>query len=191
MHFEKSSSDLENMYIDILQAVKAQIKIPVAMKLPLYFTSFGNFATKLEQYGADGLVLFNRFVQPDIDISNLTTTIKPSFNDPVGFGRTLRWTAMLSENLELDIAATGGIRDATAMIKLLLAGASAVQIASALYGEHGMEKIRKMIAGLEEWMKAKNFSAINDFKGKLNQNNSPQSEAYIRAQYIKSIAGIE
>jgi dihydroorotate dehydrogenase (fumarate) len=153
--FTKSSVELEDIYLDILKAVKAQVKIPVALKLSPHFTSFGNFATKMERYGADGLVLFNRFVQPDIEISTLETIIKPSFNDPVGFGRSLRWTAMLSGVLELDIAASGGIRNEVAIIKLLLAGASAVQIASVLYGENGLEKISKMLAGLEEWMKAK------------------------------------
>jgi len=189
--FTKNSVELEDIYLDILKAVKARVKIPVALKLSPYFTSFGNFATKMNRYEADGLVLFNRFVQPDIDVSALKTTIKPSFNDPVGFGRSLRWTAMLSGSLELDIAASGGIRDEKAIIKLLLAGASTVQIASALYGENGLEKIRKMLTGLEEWMKAKNFSSISDFRGRLNHVNSPQHEAYIRAQYIKSIAGVE
>ena len=98
---------------------------------------------------------------------------------------------MLSGILELDIAASGGIRNETAIIKLLLAGASVVQIASVLYGENGLEKIQKMLTGLEEWMKTKNFSSIADFKGRLNHIKSPQSEAYIRAQYIKSIAGVE
>jgi dihydroorotate dehydrogenase (fumarate) len=171
--------------------VKARIKIPVAMKLSPFFTSFGHFATTLEHYGADGLVLFNRFVQPDIDISSLATEIKPSFNDPVGLGRSLRWTAMLSETLNLDIAASGGIRDEKAIIKLLLAGASVVQIASVLYGKNGLEKIQKMLTGVESWMKEKNFSSLSDFAGRLNQKHNPQSEAYIRAQYIKSIAGIE
>lgn len=189
--YSKSSSDLENGYLDILKAVKAQVNIPVALKLPPYFTSFGHFATKMDHYGADGLVLFNRFVQPDIDIDNLSTTIKPSFNDPVGFGRTLRWTGMLSGLLELDIAASGGIRDEQAIIKLLLAGAAVVQIASAFYGDNGLAKIQTMLEGLEQWMKSKNFAAVSAFKGRLNQQKSPQHESYIRAQYIKSIAGIE
>lgn len=189
--FSKNSAALEDAYVDILQAVKAQVKIPVAMKLAQYFTSFGNFATKLAQYGADGLVLFNRFVQPDIDITTLTTNIKPSFNDPVGFGRTLRWTAMLSGAVDVDIAASGGIRDEKAIVKLLLAGAAVVQMASVLYGEHGLEKIQVMLRGLEEWMRSQNFGAIADFKGRLNHANSPQSTAYIRAQYVQSIAGIE
>jgi len=189
--FTKDGLAFEERYLEILKAVKVQAKIPVTLKLSPFFTSFGNLAAKLERYGADGLVLFNRFVQNDIDIENLTTTIKPSFNDPVGFQRTLRWIAMLSGALELDIAATGGVRDATGIIKYLLAGAAAVQIASAFYGEKGLDKIQTMLKGLEEWMKAKNFNALTDFKGRLNYAHHPQPDTYIRAQYIKSIAGIE
>jgi dihydroorotate dehydrogenase (fumarate) len=189
--FSQSCADLEARYLDILKAVKARLNIPVALKVSPYFTSFGNFASQMDRYGADGVVLFNRFVQPDIDITSLTTTIKPSFNDPVGFGRSLRWTAMLADLLELDIAASGGIKDETAVIKMLLAGASAVQIASALYGENGLEKIQTILDGLEAWMQTKHLKSVADFKGRLTQQKSPQSQSYIRAQYIKSIAGVE
>ncbi len=189
--FSKSSIELENMYVEILKAVKAQIRIPIAIKLSPFFTSFGHLATRLERYGVDGLVLFNRFVQPDIDIHTLSSTIKPSFNDPVGFGRALRWTAMLSASLEIDIAASGGIRDEQGMIKQLLVGATVVQMASVLYGEHGLSKIHTMLSGLEAWMQEHHFSSIADFRGRLDHLRNPQSEAYIRAQYIKSIAGVE
>lgn len=188
--FGRTSMELEHIYLDILKAVKAQVKIPVALKLSPYFTSFGNFAAKMGTYGADGLVLFNRFVQPDIDISTLSTRIKPSFNDPVGFGRSLRWIGMLSGMLELDLAASGGIRNEVGVIKMLLAGAAAVQIASVLYSK-GLTKIQEILTGLEKWMEEKHFSSISDFKGRLNQVHNPQNESYIRAQYIKAIAGVE
>lgn len=188
--FAKTAAELENVYLDILKAVKAQVKIPVALKLSPFFTSFGNFAAKMDTYGADGLVLFNRFVQPDIVISTLSTKIKPSFNDPVGFGRSLRWMGMLSGLLELDLAASGGIRDETAVIKMLLAGASAVQIVSVLYSK-GLSKIQEILEGLEKWMEEKHFSSISDFQGRLNQVHNPLNESYIRAQYIKAIAGVE
>ncbi|MBD3307969.1 dihydroorotate dehydrogenase-like protein [candidate division KSB3 bacterium] len=185
----KTAAEIERVYLDILKEVKAQVKIPVALKLSPYFTSFGNVARTLESYGADGLVLFNRFVQPDIEISTLSTTIKPSFNDPVGFGRALRWIGLLSGTLDLDIAASGGIRDEKAGIKMLLAGASVIQMASVLYSE-GVGHIQKILAGLEQWMEDKHFSSIADFRGRLNQVHNPQDAAYIRAQYIKAI-GIE
>ena len=189
--FSKSSIELEDQYVEILKAVKAQIRIPVAMKLSPFFTSFGHFATRLERYGIDGLVLFNRFVQPDIDIQTLSSTIKPSFNDPVGFGRALRWTAMLSASLEIDIAASGGIRNEQGIIKQLLAGATVIQMASALYGENGLDKIQTMLNGLEAWMQEHHFASLADFRGRLDHLKNPHTEAYVRAQYIKSIAGIE
>ena len=188
--FKQGSYALENIYIEILQAVLEHIEIPVSIKLPPYFTSFGNFAEKLDKQGADGLVLFNRFIQPEFDIKQITPNVKASFNDPIGFSHALRWTALLSGNLNLDIAASGNIRNVDDVIKQLLAGASAVQIASVLYKE-GLEKIEQLIKGLENWMTEKKFYAISDFKGKLNQENNPQSEAYVRAQYIKAISGIE
>ena len=188
--FGKSCVDIENVYIDIVKAVKAQLSIPLALKVSPYFTAFGNFATRLEKYGINGLVLFNRFVQPDISLSDMSMVTKPSFNDPVGFGRSLRWTGLLSGALDVDIAASGGIRDETGMIKQLLAGASAIQIASVLYAK-GLEKIQHMLSGLEAWMDTKHFTAITDFQGTLNQENNPQHEQYIRAQYIKSFAGVE
>ena len=188
--FSKSAKEIEDVYIDIVKTVKAQLKIPVALKLSPYFTAFGNFATRLEKYGVDGLVLFNRFVQPDISLTDVSTTVKPSFNDPVGFGRSLRWIGMLSDELEIDLAASGGIRGETEVLKQLLAGASVVQLASVLYAK-GLEKIQQIVTGIEEWMETKHFSAVSDFQGKLNQSHSPQSESYIRAQYIKSFTGVE
>ncbi|PIE35767.1 hypothetical protein CSA56_02760 [candidate division KSB3 bacterium] len=188
--FRKSCSDIESIYVDLVKAVKSEIKIPLALKVSPYFTAFGNFATRLDQYGLDGLVLFNRFVQPDISLTEMEITNKPSFNDPVGFGRSLRWTGLLSGELNLDIAASGGIRDQTGMIKQLLAGASSIQIASILYAK-GLGKIGQMLTGLEEWMESKHFTSLADFQGKLNQEHNPEDTDYIRAQYIKSYSGKE
>jgi len=186
----KNCSNLEDSYIEILQKVKENIRIPVAIKLSPHFTSFANFAEKLDNSGADGLVLFNRFINTDIDINKMTSLAKPSFNDPVGFFNTLRWTALLSGMLNIDIAASGGIKDSKDVIKQLLAGASAVQAASVFYRD-GVEKIGDLLSGLENWMKEKAYNSINDFKGKMNQQNNPQNETYVRAQYLKTYAGIE
>ena len=189
-NFDKSSYNLENIYLEILQNTRQQIEIPIAIKVSPYFTSFANFAEKLDQNGANGLVLFNRFVNPDIDIQELTSKIKASFDDPVGFYNTLRWTALLSEKLNLDIAASGNIKNSEDIIKQILVGASVTQVASVLY-KNGIEKINDLVSGLKDWMKAKNYSSISDFQGKLSQENNPQIEAYARAQYVKTIAGIE
>jgi len=185
-----SSYNLENVYLEILQNVRQQVQIPISLKLSPYFTSFANFAEKLDNQGADGLVLFNRFVHPEIDLQKIATSVKSSFDDPVGFYHTLRWIALLSEKLNLDLAASGNIRSANDVIKQLLTGASVVQIASVIY-KNGFWKIEEMLNDLTSWMQEKNFASISEFRGKLNQLNNPQSEMYVRAQYIKSIAGIE
>ena len=184
---EKSSLDLEFMYVDVLKAVKEQAKIPVALKLSPYFTSLANFAKNLDENGVDGMVLFNRFIQPDMDLKNLKSINKPSFDDPIGFDHALRWVALLSGSCKFDIAASGNIRNAEGVIKQLLAGAAAVQIASLFY-KNGLETIADLLKGIESWMAEHNFSSIEDFRGKLNQANNPQSEAFIRAQYVKAIS---
>ena len=186
----KSAADIEDIYLETLAAVKARIRIPVALKLPQYFTAFGNFAARLEQSGADGLVLFNRFVQPEIDLTSLTTKIIPSFNDPVAVSRSLRWIGMLSGQVKMDLAASGGIRDARDVIKLILAGAAAAQIVSVLYA-NGLGRIQEMLTGIEAWMNEKQVSALSDFQGTLNQLNNPQPEDYIRAHYVNAYSGIE
>ncbi len=186
----KTGFNLEDIYIEILQEVKSQVDIPVSLKLSPYFTSFANLAEKLDKQGADGLVLFNRFIQPEIDIDKIASKTKASFDDPIGFSHALRWIALLSGNLNLDLAASGNIRTSDDVVKQLLAGASVIQIASVLYKE-GLGKIDEMLNGLSNWMKKKNFNSIDDFRGKLNQKNDPQSEMYVRAQYIKTISGIE
>lgn len=185
-----SSANLEKAYLEILSSVRQELKIPVALKISPYFTAFANFAEQASRQGANGLVLFNRFIQPEIDIDKITAGTKASYDDPIGFKNSLRWIALLSGKLKTDLAASGNIRNADDVIKQLLVGASVVQIASVLYKE-GLDQIKVMLNGLEKWMAAKNFGAISDFRGKLNQQNSPQSEMYIRAQYIKTIAGIE
>lgn len=187
---QKSGADLEQIYIDILKAVKSQVKIPVIMKISPFFTAPGNLATRLAENGANSLVLFNRYVQPDIDIHHLQTAVKGSFSDPQGFYHSLRWIALLSGKVNLDLVASGGIHEAEDVIKQLLAGAAAVQLTSVLYME-GLPKIQKILQDLQNWMQAHQFKSIAEFTGRLNQINNPQSLAYIRAQYIKKITGVE
>ena len=164
--------------------------IPVSLKLSPYFTSFGNFAEKLDQLGAHGLVLFNRFVQPEIDIKNMTSSVKPLFDDPISFTHALRWVALLSDKLNLDIVASGNIRTAEDVIKQILVGSSAIQIASILY-QNGLGVIKDLLTGLEAWMKEENFSTIDEFRGQLNEINDPHSNSFIRSQFIKTITNIE
>lgn len=187
---EKSSAELEDNYIEILKLVKEKIKLPVAFKISPYFTSFGHFAKRLAANGANGLVLFNRFVQPEIDTKKMKSIVKVMFNDPVGFYNTLRWIGLLSGKLNIDLAASGNVRDANDVTKQLLAGANVVQLASVLYTE-GLKNIKNILDGLESWMQEKNFKSIPEFRGKLNQINDAQSLTFIRSQFIKTISGVE
>ncbi len=186
--FNKSSFDLEKEYFEVMEAVRAEVKIPVAMKLPPYFTSFGYVAKELAKRGANGLVLFNRFVQPDIDLKNVAEKVRAAFNDPLGYSHALRWIALLSDAVDLDLAASGNIKSADDIIKQLLVGATAVQLVSLFYKE-GVGKVKELLHDIQNWMKEHNFSSISEFRGKLNQKNNPLSQAYVRAQYMIAISG--
>ncbi len=186
----RTGADLEKVYVEILDSVKRELRIPVAMKLPPYVTSFGNLAAELASRRADGLVLFNRFVNPEIDIHTLKVSVKASFSDIQGFYTSLRWIALLSGELDLDIVPSGNIHTSEDVIKQILAGAPAVQVVSVLYSK-GLREIEAIKTGLAEWMREKKLGSIDEFRGRLNQTNNPQSMAYIRAQYIKQFAGIE
>ncbi len=187
---EKSGQELEAGYLEILAAIKEQVSIPVALKLSPYFTAFGHFASQLAPIGVDGLVLFNRFAQFDLDLRQLKSVVRGAFVDPVGFNTSLRWIALLSGKLGIDLVASGGIKKPEDVIKQLLAGAKAVQVVSILY-QDGLDKIKHLLTGLQAWMTEKQYATLADFRGKLNQINNPQSLAYIRAQYLKSITGVE
>lgn len=187
--YDKTAADIEQTYLDILQSVRSKVKIPVVLKLSPYFTALANFARKADELGASGLVLFNRFIQPEIDIARMKSHVKGSFHDPAGFANSLRWTALLSGSLKLDIAVSGGVQDADGVIKQLLAGAAVTQIASVLYVD-GLGKINQMLSGIQKWMESKGFQSVANFKGRLNQKNDPQSQAFVRAQYMKAIANV-
>ena len=186
--FSQSSSDMEKIYLDVMDQVRSEIKIPIAMKLSPYFTSFGYLAKELANRGANGLVLFNRFVQPDVDLKNIATKVRAMFNDPIGFSYALRWVAMLSGTVNIDIAAAGNIKSADDIVKQILAGASAVQVVSLFYKE-GTGKIKELLENIQTWMREHDFSALSDFRGKLNQKNNPMSQAFVRAQYMKALSG--
>ncbi len=187
--FSKTAAEIEDVYIEIVKQVKAQVKIPIFLKVSPFFTSFGNFAARLEEYDLNGLVMFSRFVQTDINITDLTATLNPSFHDPVGFHRALRWTAMLSDMYQFDVIASGGIRDEAGVIKQILAGAAAVQMVSVFYAQ-GVEKIQQILRGLETWMQEQDFQSVADFKGRLNRLHATHDEAFTRSQYLKFFSGM-
>ncbi len=184
------SNKLEALYYEILSTVKSKIGIPVALKIGPWFTALPHLAVEFGHRGLDGLVLFNRFTQPDIDIDAIKPRTSFTFSSPDEVHLPLRWTALMSHYLPYDICATTGVKSAEDVIKLLLAGAASVQVASVLYQE-GLEVIGAMVQGLETWMSEKGFSNITEFKGRLSFHSASSPAHYLRAQFMEKMAGIE
>jgi dihydroorotate dehydrogenase (fumarate) len=184
LNFVRSSEETEKLYFDIVQKIKREISIPVALKISHYFTNLGSMIQKLSDTGISALVLFNRFYQPDIDID--TMRIRPShlLSSPEESLMPLRWTAIMSQKVRCDLAASTGIHDGKAVIKQLLAGARAVQIVSTLY-RNGVERIPQMLAELEAWMTKHGFETIEQFRGMMSQEAGKDPGLYERVQFMK------
>ena len=180
----------EAIYFDIIEKVKKEVTIPIAIKISSYFSGLANTALKLSWTGIKGLVLFNRFFSPDIDIDNFKVTATNVFSHPEELAISLRWVAMLSSRLHCDMAASTGVHDGASVIKQLLAGAQAVQIASVLY-KKGFEQIGVMIKDLEEWMDKHSFENVDNFVGKMSIKEADNPAAYERVQFMKHFSGIE
>ncbi len=180
----------EQAYFDIIQGVMKQVSIPLSAKVSCYFSGFANMALQLSWTGIAGLVMFNRFYSPDIDIEKFEIIPGNIFSSAEELSISLRWIAMLSDKIHCDIAASTGIHDGKAVIKQLLAGAKAVQIASVLY-KKGFEEIGIMLKELEGWMDNHNFATTTDFIGKMSFKEARNPAAYERVQFMKHFAGIE
>jgi dihydroorotate dehydrogenase (fumarate) len=184
----KTSADVEQMYIDDLVAVKKSVNIPVSVKLGPYFSSFGNMAVRLEQAGADGLVLFNRFYQPDIDLDELE--VKPSLELSSSFEKRLplRWIAMLRPHLKCSIAATTGIHSAKDVVKMILAGADVAMMASVLLFK-GPGALKQIQEEMVQWMEEKEYTSLDEMKGAMSSAAVADPSAFERANYIKILQG--
>ena len=187
---KKGSEDQEKLYFDIAMSIIKQVKIPVAMKISFYFSGFANMILKLSWTGISGIVMFNRYYSPDIDIEKIEITSTNVFSYPEEYTLPLRWIALLSEKLHCDIAASTGVHDGATMIKLLLAGAKAVQVTSTLY-KHGFEIIPVMLNDLNSWMERHNFAKTSDFVGKMSYKSAENPAAYERVQFMKHFSGID
>ena len=185
-----TSHDIEDLYYKILEGVENSVKIPVAVKIGPYFTSIAAIAKELCNRGASALVLFNRFYQLDINVDKLSLVPGYRFSAPEEISLSLRWISLLAGRINCDLAATTGVHDASGVVKQLLAGASAVQLCSTLY-MHGIGHLATMISNLEHWMDTHHFESIEQFRGKLSQQESDRPELYERLQYIKALVGVE
>lgn len=179
-----STSSVEHRYLNIIDEIKNTVKIPIAIKMNPYFSAMGNMAKRMQDYGADALVLFNRFYQPDFDINKLTLLHNLEYSESNEIRLPLLWIALLHGRLKLSLAASTGVESSTEIIKYLLAGADVVMTASALY-KNGIGIIKKMTRELENWMAARDYDKINDFRGLMSQKHISDPSAYERANYIK------
>jgi len=175
---------VEQRYLDILAAVKATVSIPVALKLSPFFSAVGHMAKRLDQAGADALVLFNRFYQPDIDINELEVKPSLSLSSAGEIRLPLLWIALLHGQLDASLAATRGVETADEVIKYLLAGADAVMTTSALL-RHGPGYTATLLEGLQEWMEARRFSSVQQLRGSMSQRKVANPAAFQRANYIR------
>jgi dihydroorotate dehydrogenase (fumarate) len=175
----------EQLYLDVLKKVKMQVSIPVAVKFGIHHSNIVGMADKLMAHGADSIVMFNRFYEPDIDLEKLELTASEVFSSPQDIRRTLRWVGLVSSILpKLEIAASTGIHDGKAVLKQLLAGAQVTQLCSALY-INGTGVVPKMLDEITGFMKKWNFKKIDDFRGRLSYKNIPDPMVYERSQFMK------
>jgi dihydroorotate dehydrogenase (fumarate) len=186
--FSRESTDNEDVYFEIISEVLKHVKIPVSIKISFYFSNLGSMVQRLSKTGIKGIVLFNRFYSPDIDIDKMQVTSGFVLSSPAELSLSLRWIAIMSDRINCDIAASTGVHSGEDMIKQLLAGAKTVQIASALYKNYAGQ-IESMIIDLKDWMQSKGFNSIEEFRGKLAQKNIKNPAAYERIQFMKNFRG--
>ena len=179
-----NATQVEQRYVDIVKAIRRSVRIPISVKLSPYFSAMGNMARRLYEEGANGLVLFNRFYQPDFDIQQLKVLPNLQYSDATEIRLPLLWLAILHGRVPVSLAATSGINSETEVIKYLLAGADIAMTASTLY-RNGIDYITVMNHGIRNWMRARGFASIQAFKGVMSQQNISDPTAYERANYIK------
>lgn len=183
---EINGAKLEMAYLDVLKAVKASVKIPVALKLSPYFTSFPSMAKSFAIAGADGLVMFNRFYQPDIDVENLTVKTGISLSHANTTRQSLRWISALYGKLDVSMAATGGVHTSEDVIKVVMAGADAAYLCSALL-KNGIDYLGDVLKGVEKWMSEHDYESLEQMKGSMSMKSVAEPAAYERALYIKDL----
>jgi len=185
----KTAQDIEEQYLNILRKVKTEINIPVAVKTSYYFANLSNMMLKIADTGVDGIVMFNRQYSPDFDINELKLTRSNVLSSPREQLIPLRWIALLSDKLNCSIAASTGIHDGEDAIKMLLAGADVVQLASTLY-RNGTSQVANIIKKLEDWMSIHKYETIEDFRGKMSFGNIENPHNWERVQFMKYFSEI-
>jgi dihydroorotate dehydrogenase (fumarate) len=182
----RSGAEIEQQYVNVLSAVKGRVSIPVAIKLGPYFSSFADMASQLDEAGADALVLFNRFYQPDFDIETRTVVPSLSLSRPDEIRLPLLWIALLHNRVTASLAATTGVHGPVEAIKYLMAGADVVMSTSAVLQE-GPAFFTRVIRDMTEWMEKKGYESVDQMRGSMSQQSVLDSTAFVRANYIKTL----
>ncbi len=185
-----TAADVEKTYLDILKAVKSTVKIPVAVKLSPFFSNMANMAHRLDHAGADGLVLFNRFYQPDIDLEELELTPNVLLSGPQALRLPLTWIGILHGRIKADLAATSGVHGAEDVIKLLMVGARVTMMCSSLL-RHGVNHLRHVERELREWMEQHEYESVAQMQGSMSQIKCADPGAFERAQYMRAVKGMQ
>lgn len=182
---KKEPRSYENVYLDILKAVRKKVTVPLIIKLGMHFSNLAWMAEQLSQSGASGIVLFNRFYAPDINTDDLTMGSAEVLSTPADIRHSLRWVGIISSEVEnIDISASTGVHSGIGAVKQLLAGAETVQVCSVLY-RNGIDYLKDIHGEMKTWMEKKKYNSISEFRGKLSYSNINDPAAYERAQFIK------
>ena len=185
-----SSEQIENTYLEIVKAVKATVTIPVAVKLSPFFSNMANMAQRLDREGADALVLFNRFYQPDINLEDLELQPNVLLSTPQALRLPLTWIGILYGKVKASLAATSGVHNAEDVIKLLMVGANVTMMCSALM-RNGVNHLRHVERGVREWMDEHEYVSVSQMRGSMSQLRCPDPGAFERAQYMCAVKGMQ
>ena len=183
---EDTAEAVEHRYVDLVAAVHETVSIPVAVKVGPFFSAFGAMAARLVEAGADGLVLFNRFLQPDVDLETMRVSPSLQLSTPFEARLSMRWIAILRDRLSCSLAATSGVHTAEDALKLLLVGADAVQLQSVLI-KHGPEHLALIRDGLVVWLEENGYQSVEQAKGSLSRESGPDPAAFERANYMHAL----
>lgn len=181
-----SGQDVEASYLEVVRSVKEAVRIPVSLKLSPFFSAMGNMATELQKAGADGLVLFNRFFQRDIDLATLNLKLDVHLSTPAEIHLPLVWIALLSRRLRLSLAASRGVESHEEVVKYLLAGADVVMTTSALL-RHGPGHLGTLVSGLQRWLEENGFPSVDAMRGLRDGTHQQRPTELLRADYVKSL----
>jgi dihydroorotate dehydrogenase (fumarate) len=181
-----TGAEVEGMYLDVVRDVKKVVSIPVAVKLSPYFSATGNMARRLVEVGANALVLFNRFYQPDFDLENLEVVPHLVLSSSYEMRLPLRWVAILYGQVPVDFAITSGVRNVEDVLKGLMAGAKVAMMASELL-QSGMGRISQILEGMVQWMEEYEYESVSQMQGSMSQRSVAEPAAFERANYMKEL----